>query len=737
MRPAARTSGVVASNLAISAVIGVASALGQPATELRLPTGLFLEATQRLEEGDHVAALAALDRSVVARSEEPVAAQLLRAQIHSDTGRIAESESLWLAVADTEPSLRRFALARLVDATVARGAADMADTHLTALTDGRAGRDDLPRLLAVADTLRDAGRVDRAGVRYRQVLGFERRGTTADRARLGLAAVHEAAGEVDRALALHRDTQLQFRSSAAFVTARAAEDRLDPRRSLAPLTADHYADLSQRLRRSARYRTALELLDEWAEVHSGSTDPSEIDLERVETLYAMRSNDAAIAACTAFASHYPSHRQLPRVRLVRFRLAVRLGRTEEVRALGGDLWQGRVPGAPLSIRRDTGTLLAAYLVAVGRVDEGLDVYRELFRITQSAGDQRTVLWRAGVAALQAGQLERAATNLRSLVRRGPTGELAPAALYWLAVAEQRLGRTDAALDALRSLTTRFTYHYYGVRGAERLADASLTGDGTAQRRDRSTFPTLSLTDGSRRAPELAAATALARAGLARDAADLLWDLLERHSRDQGLALLTARALATSGDYGRASRVVANHFGEFLRRPADAMPDDFWQLVYPRPFRPDVEAAAAANDLDPLVLYAIMRQESRFDPRARSAVGALGLFQIMPYTAAALGPRVGVGDVSDDEAAMLEPRVNAAIGARLAGTLLGMFDGQLAPVAASYNAGEDLAEVWWRAADGLREDYFVDAIPYSETRRFVREVLTNYDSYRRLYAAGRE
>ncbi|HAK54006.1 MAG: transglycosylase SLT domain-containing protein [Vicinamibacterales bacterium] len=737
MNPAERASWVVAGHLAVVAVVGVTPALGQSASELRLPPTLFPEATRQLEAGDQAAALVALDRSIAAQSDEPVAAQLLRAQIHDAAGRAAESESLWGALAGTEPALRAFVLGRLVDSAVDRGAAQSADEHLTALVGSRAGRDDVPRLMVVADTLRDAGQSDRAAARYREVLGLGRTGAAADRARLGLAAMREAAGEVDRALARYRETQLQFRSAAAFVEARAAVRRLDTAGALPVFTSDQYADLVQRLRRGARYRTALELLNEWADVHSDSTDPSELDLERVETLYAMRSNDAAIAACAAFASRYPSHRQLPRIRLIRFRLAVRLGRTKEVRALGGDLWQGRVPGTPLSIRRDTGTLLAAYLVAVGRVDEGLDVYRELFRITRSAGDQRTVLWRAGVAALQAGQLERAATNLRSLVRRGPTGELAPAALYWLAVAEQRLGRTTAALDALRSLTTRFTYHYYGVRGSERLADATLAAAGAARRRTRSTFPTLGLSDSSRRAPELGAATALARAGLAREAADMLWNLLERRSRDRGLALLTARALATSGDYGRASRIVANHFGEFLRRPADALPDDFWQLVYPRPFRADIEAAAAANDLDPLVLYAIMRQESRFDPRARSAVGALGLFQIMPYTAAALGPRVGVGDVSDDEDAMLEPRINAAIGARLAGTLLGMFDGHLAPVAASYNAGEGLAEVWWRAADGLREDYFVDAIPYSETRRFVREVLTNYDSYRRLYGAGGE
>jgi soluble lytic murein transglycosylase len=214
---------------------------------------------------------------------------------------------------------------------------------------------------------------------------------------------------------------------------------------------------------------------------------------------------------------------------------------------------------------------------------------------------------------------------------------------------------------------------------------------------------------------------------------MAWTLLQQRTHDRGLAFLTAVALATAGDYARASRVVTNHFGEFLRQPANNLPENFWQLVYPRPFRSEVEAAAEANGLDPLMLYAIMRQESRFNPSARSPVGALGLFQIMPDTAAVIGPLVGVGNVSNDESVMIKPSVNAAIGAALANRLLSMFDDHLAPVAASYNAGENLAQVWWTAVAGLREDYFVDAIPYSETRRFVREVLTNYASYQRLYA----
>jgi len=713
--------------------LSAAPVLGQSATEPQLPPPRFSNAVQLLNNGEFSHALAALQRTLTDEPDEPIEARLLRAQILNNAGRIEESEALWSSLADEEPVLRSFALSRLVDSTVTRGAAGLADDYLTALTNGRPARSNLDLLVAVGDILREARRPSRAETRYQEALRLARTGPVADRARLGLATIYKEAGDIDRALLLYRNTQLQFRSAAVFVEARGAARRLTGAQGMPTFDRNQYRDLVRRLRRTARYRIALELLDEWAE--SGTAELDQIDLERIETLYAMRSNDEAIKACAAFSRNYPSHGQLPRVHLIRFRLAVRLGRTDEVRALGGNLWTGTVPGTTLSIKRDTGILLAAYLVAVGLVDEGLDVYRELFRITQNAGDQRTVLWRAGIAALQSGQLERAETNLRGLVRRRPTGELAPAALYWLGIVEQRLGRVATAVDTFRSLTTRYPYHYYGVRGLERLRDETLagsSGDGSSPR-SRLSFPELKLTRATVDAPELQAATLLARAGLSLDAADTAWALLQQRSHDRGLAFLTAMALATAGDYARASRVVTNHFGEFLLRPAGNLPKNFWQLVYPRPFRSDVEAAAEANGMDPLMLYAIMRQESRFDPSARSAVGALGLFQIMPATAAAIGPLVGVGNVSNDESAMIEPSVNAAIGAALASRLLTMFDGHLAPVAASYNAGEDLARVWWTAVDGLREDYFVDAIPYSETRRFVREVLTNHASYRRLYA----
>ena len=456
--------------------------------------------------------------------------------------------------------------------------------------------------------------------------------------------------------------------------------------------------------------------------------------EQIATLDAQRANAYALAACRHFYAQFPTSPLLLDIRLTDFRLAVRMADTDRARHTGFDLWQGRGAGAA-DQHRSAAELLAAYLVAVGDVAGGLDLYRELFQTSQSADDQRAYLWRAGVAALRIGQNDRALANLRGLVRRDPSGDLAPAGLYWLGRAEAQTEAEAAAIQTFRTVAERFPYHYYGMRASEQLmrltnGRANGAADPTLE------FPTLEVSRASQERAEYKAAMVLARAGLVDDAAWYLRRLLDRQQGDRGLALLAARASAAAGNYANVARLVVSHFGAFLLRPARGLPDDFWQLVYPRPFWNDISTAASSTDVDPALLLSLMRQESRFDPEARSPVGAIGLFQIMPYTAEALADTAGVGAVVDggsvDEVALAQPAVNSAIAARLTGNLLEMFNNATAPVIASYNAGEERVAIWWSAARQLSEDFFVDTIPYSETRRFVREVLANYAWYQRVY-----
>ena len=166
-------------------------------------------------------------------------------------------------------------------------------------------------------------------------------------------------------------------------------------------------------------------------------------------------------------------------------------------------------------------------------------------------------------------------------------------------------------------------------------------------------------------------------------------------------------------------------------------DSFWTLVYPRPFWDVVVKASETHGSDPTLLLSLMRRESRFNSTARSPVGAIGLLQIMPNTARALAQRAGVTHVLSangiDEEKLALPSVNIQISSRLNADLLQLFNHRRIPAIASYNAGEDRAAEWWTASSSLSSDFFVDTIPYRETRNFAREVLANYAAYERVYA----
>lgn len=127
----------------------------------------------------------------------------------------------------------------------------------------------------------------------------------------------------------------------------------------------------------------------------------------------------------------------------------------------------------------------------------------------------------------------------------------------------------------------------------------------------------------------------------------------------------------------------------------------------RSFDSHIQEAALRFDIDPLLIKAVIKQESNFNPNATSDKGALGLMQLMPGTA----HDMGVYDVFD-------PRENIFGGARYLRLLYSQFNGDLALTLASYNAGPERVY----ASNGIPD------IP--ETRDYVRSVLSRYNTYKR-------
>jgi soluble lytic murein transglycosylase len=121
---------------------------------------------------------------------------------------------------------------------------------------------------------------------------------------------------------------------------------------------------------------------------------------------------------------------------------------------------------------------------------------------------------------------------------------------------------------------------------------------------------------------------------------------------------------------------------------------------------------------------VAKQESRFTPAVRSPVGATGLMQLMPATAAELAG----GPVTDQT--LQDPAGNTALGARYLARMLRQWDGNPLLAVASYNAGPGAVTGWLGPRLGSSPELWVEAIPYPETRLYVKKVLGNVWSYQR-------
>lgn len=149
-------------------------------------------------------------------------------------------------------------------------------------------------------------------------------------------------------------------------------------------------------------------------------------------------------------------------------------------------------------------------------------------------------------------------------------------------------------------------------------------------------------------------------------------------------------------------------------------DDLW-LRFPRPFDPEVDAAATDTGLPPDWVYAVLRTESLYDSRAVSRAGALGLLQLLLPTARQVAQRSGLPQPA--KADLFRPEVNIAIGARYLRELLGNFKDCWVLTLAAYNAGPQRVPAWFprRTVDA---EIWIENIPYNETRGYVQRALSN-------------
>jgi len=197
-----------------------------------------------------------------------------------------------------------------------------------------------------------------------------------------------------------------------------------------------------------------------------------------------------------------------------------------------------------------------------------------------------------------------------------------------------------------------------------------------------------------------------------------------------LLLEAAQAAATAGHYGAAIVTVRQLFPQLESQPFADVPRDVWRVAYALPYEASIRRWSAKAGVDPMLVAGLIRQESAFEPDARSGKSAIGLMQLVGPTARLLAKQE---KIRYSRAMLVNPDYNVRLGTVYVADLVRQFGGAESALAA-YNAGEDRVIAWTSGQSYRETAEFVDSIPFTETRQYVQIVTRNADIYRRLYGA---
>ncbi|MEA5566172.1 transglycosylase SLT domain-containing protein [Anabaena sp. UHCC 0399] len=156
---------------------------------------------------------------------------------------------------------------------------------------------------------------------------------------------------------------------------------------------------------------------------------------------------------------------------------------------------------------------------------------------------------------------------------------------------------------------------------------------------------------------------------------------------------------------------------------------YWQARYPFPYLREIEKWSSDRQLNPLLVTALMRQESRFEPKIKSVAGATGLMQVMPETGKWIVSKIKLDNKTID---LENPNDNIMLGTWYLDHTHEQYNNNSMLAIASYNAGPGNVSRWLQTIPNQDPDEFVEAIPFGETKNYVRQVFGNYWNYLRLY-----
>lgn len=338
------------------------------------------------------------------------------------------------------------------------------------------------------------------------------------------------------------------------------------------------------------------------------------------------------------------------------------------------------------------------------------------------GIRERVLWLHPWVLYKMKNYEAAASKLKDTKLKDNSDKMR--ALFWQARALKQLSRNEEATVLLQQLTKEDPIGYYGVMAIRELGQTYTPMKSAEKDYSYSLFNLKEMT--SEQALRAEWLMAVGENTFSEKIIDqLAQDLRQKglHDEESWLIVLTS--------YARANLYLPL-FAAFNTLPVDVketLVQKHPELLFPRHYKEVIHQAAQREEIPPELAFSIIRQESAFNPRARSPVDAFGLMQLLPSLGKQLSRNTSISYNEPED--LFDPEVNVPLGSKELKTLLQRYDQQYILAVAAYNASANAIRGWLKTR--FREDSleFIEEVPYDETRAYIKLVLRNYVFYKRL------
>jgi soluble lytic murein transglycosylase len=369
-------------------------------------------------------------------------------------------------------------------------------------------------------------------------------------------------------------------------------------------------------------------------------------------------------------------------------------------------------------------------------------YEQMTRQFPAAADADDAHFWLAWRAHQAKDYATAARLLREHVAlySGTTDNRGKAA-FWAAVDAERMGDKARALTLHRALLKRYGAGWYGVNSERRIAllvqagiqpldpgqDTLLAKAVVGLQGITQAAETLKESDRER----LGKAEQLVLISLHQSALSELEAARINALTSPLINLRIAQIYRLRNEPTAAINALKRAYPDYAQTLPEEMPREVWEIFYPLNFWSAIKEQAKLRRLDPYYVAGLIRQETIFNPQARSRANAIGLMQLLPSTGQLVARKYSVSGGRITMADLYNPLINLQLGTGYLEQLVGEF-GRLDYVAAAYNGGPSRVARWLRELPATEIEEWVESIPITETRLYVQGVYRNMRQYQRLY-----